>query len=353
MSFINIFHNCLLGKSPSFLKKLIVSPAYKPVFDDVVKMAKDYQNKKGFIAEEYYRSIYSINRHLSELLFSRLAKKMSKAKWSKQLNVADVEKLIAQLELPSNIRAYAKKRGKKHIGIDLGDFLDGLSFPFLGSLLLLSAHFTSARVMFNTRPFLKDFSEQLGKYQHPERTLWLTDTFGDKNGVSAALQEIHHEIKRRNLPVDLLVCSDTLRSDDHLVVMKPLCEFRMPLFPDQHMRIPNFVELHNLFHEREYDRVICSTEGVMGAMGLYLKHAYSVPASFFIHTDWVQFSSEALNFGQNNRDRVRRFLRMYYGAFDRVFVFNSEQREWLTGREMNFADEKVCLAEDWGKTIFI
>jgi len=118
------------------------------------------------------------------------------------------------------------------------------------------------------------------------------------------------------------------------------------------VRIPNFVELHNLFHEREYDRVICSTEGVMGAMGLYLKHAYSVPASFFIHTDWVMFSQKVLNFDQHNRNRVRRFLRLYYSAFDRVFVLNSDHRKWLTGREMNFAEDKVCLTAHWADAIF-
>ena len=352
MSFINIFHNCMLGKSPSLLKKMIVSSSYKPVFDDVVKMAKEHQSGKGMIADEYYHSIYSINKYLNELLFSRLVKKISKAKWSKQLEAQNVEKLISQFELPSNVRAYTEKHRKKQNGIDIEEFLDGLSFPFFASSLVLSAHFTSARVLFNTRPFLKEFSAQLGKYRHPERALWLTDTFEDKNGVSVALQAMHREIKRRNLPVDILVCSDTLESDDHLIVMKPVCEFCIPLYPDQPVRIPNFVELHNLFHEREYDRVICSTEGVMGAMGLYLKHAYSVPASFFIHTDWVMFSRKVLNFDMHNQNRVRRFLRMYYGAFDRVFVLNSDQRKWLTGREMNFSEDKVCLTAHWADAIF-
>ena len=353
MSFINIFHNCLLGKSPSFLKKLIVSSSYKPVFDDVVKMAKDHQCGKKMIADEYYHSICLMNQHLNELLFSRLAKKLSKSKWNKQLkDASDVEKLIAKLEIPSRIRAYTDKRKKSKNGIDLEDFLDGLSFPFFASALLLSAHFTGARVMFNTRPFLKDFSAQLGKYRHPERALWLTDTFEDKNGVSVALQAMHREIKRRNLPIDLLVCSNTLESDDHLIVVKPIAEFSIPLYPDQPVRIPNFVELHNLFHEREYDRVICSTEGVMGAMGLYLKHAYSVPASFFIHTDWVMFSRKVMNFDKHNQSRIRRFLRLYYGAFDRVFVLNNDQRKWLTGREMNFAEEKVCLTAHWADAIF-
>jgi len=90
----------------------------------------------------------------------------------------------------------------------------------------------------------------------------------------------------------------------------------------------------------------------MGAMGLYLKYAYSVPASFFIHTDWVMFSRKVLNFDRHNQSRIRRFLRMYYGAFDRLFVLNNDQRKWLTGSEMNFADEKVYLTAHWADAIF-
>ena len=350
MAFIRNFHHCLLGKPPSILNKWIVKSAYRPVFDNVVKMAKEHQNGKGVIAEEYYQSICSIYAHLNKILFSRLTKKISKASRSNQIESSDIEKIIARLDLSSSIRAYTEKRKKNRHGIDLKDFLDGLSFPFIGSALLLSAHFTSTRVMFNTRPFLKDFSLQLGKYRHPERALWLTDSYEDKNGVSVALQAIHSAIKLRNLPIDILVCSDTLESDDHLIVLKPVGTFQIPIFPDQPVRIPNFMELHDLFHAREYDRVICSTEGVMGAMGLYLKHAYSVQANFLIHTDWVMFSQEELNFDQHNRNRIRRFLRLYYGAFDRVFVLHNEQRKWLTGDEMNFAENKVCLTALWSNT---
>ncbi|MCL2074313.1 MAG: glycosyltransferase [Marinilabiliaceae bacterium] len=353
MSFIKIFHNCLLGQAPSSLKKLIIKSVYKPVFDEVVKMAKEHQKGKGFMADEYYKSICSINNHLNELLCLRLEKKFNKIEKNSKLSEEGFEKFISQLEFPSSVRSYTEKNSKiNNNGINIEKFLDGLSFPFLASSLLLSAHFAGARVMYNTRPFLKEFSENLGKYKHPVRALWLTDTFEDKNGVSVVLQAMHQEIKNRNLPIDILVCSNTLKNDDNLLVMKPLSEFQIPLYPDQPVRVPNFVELHNLFQEREYDRIICSTEGLMGAMGLYLKFAYSVPASFFVHTDWVMFSQKVLNFDRHNRNRVRRFLRMYYGAFDRVFVLNEDHRKWLTSREMNFPNEKVCLTAHWVDSIF-
>ena len=352
MSFMELFHDCLLGKKPSLLKKITVPKFYKPVFDAAEEMAKVYREETGDLSERYYKLLLEINNHMNQLLFSRLKDKITKLAYNSPEDI-DIEKVINKLELSTSLRSYTEQKKRSSKGsFDINKFLDGLSFPFLASSAILAAHFTSTKVLYNTRPFLKKFSTQLDKFKHPERVLWLTDTLEDKNGVSVVLKMMHQEIKKRNLPIDILVCSSTLQNDENLIVMKPACEIQTPLYPNQPIRIPNFLELHNLFHEKGYDRIVCSTEGMMGAMGLYLKHAYSVPAYFYIHTDWVMFSRKVLNFDKHNQNRMRRFLRMYYGAFDKVFVLNSDQKKWLTGHNMNFDKNKVCLTAHWADTIF-
>jgi hypothetical protein len=154
---------------------------------------------------------------------------------------------------------------------------------------------------------------------------------------------IHKEIKERNLPVDILVCSNTFESDDHLVVLKPACEIAMPHDFNGYLRIPDILELHNLFHEKEYDRIVCSTEGVMGLAALYLKHAYSVPAFFHVHADWVMFCRKTLNFSKHNQNRVRRFLRTYYGAFDKVFTLNNDRKKGFTEHGMDFDNTGLTM----------
>jgi len=112
------------------------------------------------------------------------------------------------------------------------------------------------------------------------------------------------------------------------------------------------VKLHNLFLTGEYDRLICSTEGVLGLCGLYLKHAYSVEASFYMHTDWLMFAEKVLNITGQNLDRVRRFLRFFYQSFDRLFVLNSDQKMWLTGQDMNLDAKKVFQTAHWANARF-
>ena len=66
---------------------------------------------------------------------------------------------------------------------------------------------------------------QRDKEQDEGRLLWLTDTYGDHNGVSTVLKGVLQEIRLRDLPIDLLICSSTIPSGDHLIVVPPVKEF--------------------------------------------------------------------------------------------------------------------------------
>jgi hypothetical protein len=320
MSFIKLFYECMMGKKQSFYKRLFVSSDYKPIFDTVANMSSLYNKNNESFVMDYYETLLSVNNRISEILVKRLEQKMTKSNpvdWNRSLN-----NLISEMELPANIRSYIGKSNDKE-SVDIAGFLDGLSFPFFASLFILAAHFTSAKVLYNTRPFLKRFSENLGKFEHPKRILWMTDTYGGKNKASIFLQQMHEYIKRQDLPVDIVVCSNDIGSDEHLIVLKPLIHIAIPAHKKMMVNMPNFVELHNLFLNGEYDRIVCSTEGVMGIFALYLKHAYTVEASFYLHTDWLTFVRKTLHLDKRNSDRVRRLLRYFYRSFDSVFFFAS------------------------------
>jgi glycosyltransferase involved in cell wall biosynthesis len=179
------------------------------------------------------------------------------------------------------------------------------------------------------------------------RLLWMTDTYGDHNGVSTVLKAIHREIKSRNLPVDLMVCSRSTEPDDHLIVVKPVSEFTVPFYRQQRMRIPNYLSVQRWFRRGKYTRIICSTEGPMGVAALWLKNVFSVPASFYLHTDWLMFAQEALSLEQAGLNRLQRALRIYYNRYDSIFVLNTDQQKWLTGNRMRFDPSRVFLTAHW------
>ncbi len=356
MSFIELFHNCFAGKAPGFTKRFFVPKDYKPVFDDALNIAATHKKGGPTIVKDYRDSVYSINTKLNEILYGRLMKKINKFTQEGSLDNLNIAGLLEKLEMPSDVRSYISNDKKNKSGRisnpDLAEFLDGLSFPFLASSLILAANFTSAKVMYNDRPLLQEFSKQIGRLEHPKRMLWLTDTFEDNNGVSMVLKAMHREIKEKDLPIDLIVCSNNLDTDDHLIVMKPLAEFSLPFYKQQPVRIPNFMDIHKIFQEGNHDRIICSTEGIMGLAAIYLKNAFSVKAHFFIHTDWIVFAKKVLNIDRSNLNRFRRLLRAYYKAFDSLFVLNTDQQKWLTGREMGFESSNVHLTAHWADPCF-
>jgi len=90
----------------------------------------------------------------------------------------------------------------------------------------------------------------------------------------------------------------------------------------------------------------------MGLAALYLKHAYSVKAYFYLHTDWIMFARKVLNLDRGNLNRFRRLLRAFYKTFDGLFVLNKDQEKWLTGRDMGFNPEAVYSTAHWADTIF-
>ena len=356
MRFVRLFHDCFIGKTPSKSKRLLLPKIYKPVFDEAVRISKSHQLSADEMIKEMNEALNNISSLFNEILFERLNIKINELIENKTLENIKFEDIVSNLEVPSDFRNLIfPKQNKQNTPFsskEYAGFLKGLPFPFFGSTLILGANFTSAKVLYNSRPLLNEFADKIGKYKHPKRMLWLTDTFTDKNGVSSALQDIHREIKAKNLPIDLLICSNEMESDDHLIVVKPLGEYTFPFYKQQPIRIPNFNEIHQLFHQGEYDRIMCSTDGIMGLMAIYLKNAYRVPTSFFIHTDWIMFARKVLNFDVHNLNRARRFIRAFYSGFDNLYVLNTDQKKWLTGKEMEFNENQVHLTAHWVSDCF-
>ncbi|NWO08570.1 MAG: glycosyltransferase, partial [Alteromonadaceae bacterium] len=227
--------------------------------------------------------------------------------------------------------------------VNMAEALDSLSFPMLISIILAGSTLVSTRVLYQNRDLLNRFARELGKNEHSRRALHLTDTLFDKNGVSTSLSGKLKEIKRTNLPVDYLICHPQAVSEPHLHVVQPIADIDLRPFGEQTLQVPDVMEIARIFYEGGYDRIVCSTEGPMALVALFLQQMFNVPSYFFMHTDWVDFIAHTTSLNQYERDRIRRLMRALYSRFDGIFVLNREHKEWLTGYEMQMPAEKVFL----------
>lgn len=357
MKFIEVFHDAILGKKSFHPKKYLLPKSYRKILEEAASLshAANEPGEKQLILIN--NSIQQVYQQLMDVFFKRLEDKISLAKLAGYAKNVTLEMLIQGIDLPADIRHYQhkpkKSADKSSKNIQLIRWLDGLPFPFLASNLILASRFTSTRVLYANRELLNEFGSNLQAFQHPKRILWLSDTFEDKNGVALVLQSMHQEIKAQNLPVDFLICSHTLEPDAHLFVTKPRMEFSTDFYPQQPVRIPDMMQIHQLFQQGEYDQVICSTEGFMGIAALYLKHAFSVKASFYLHTDWIQFAKDTTSFSHDASEKLRRLLRGFYHQFDKLFVLNTDHQKWLSGSEVEIPADKLFLTAHWVESYFV
>lgn len=343
--FIGCVHDALRGKRPDWLLRWAVSKDYAFCVQHLDRIAESRRLPPDQAALVTHEAIGELFTGLSRLIVERTKKCAAK---SEALFDGDFssENLIRKFEIPMQLRSLTSGEapGRKNItGINLEEILDKLSFPVMVNGVLLAAQLASTRVLYANRDFLNAFSAHIGRNQHPRRALYLTDTLRDRNGVSNSLSAKLAEIQRRDYPVDFLICHPDAQAEPHLHVVRPLAEFGFPSFGDQQLRVPDLLEIARIFYEGGYDRVVCSTEGPMVLVALFLKYKFNVPAYFFMHTDWLDFFRHTTNLDSHELDRIRRVIRALYHQFEGVFVLNSDHRKWLTHSHMGLPKQRVHL----------
>jgi glycosyltransferase involved in cell wall biosynthesis len=345
MKFFGFVHDALKGKKPNKILKWAVSKDYRFCIQYLEKIADAHNESPDVFAETVNRCIEDLFSHLNKLIVSRVETSFKHIDASK-INALSAEDITQKFEIPSQLTSLFFGNSKKQdnlSNIKVGKLLDNLSFPVLISLMLAGSSLASTRVLYQNRSFLNEFSDYIGKSQHQKKALYLTDTLRDKNGVSNSLSGKLAEIQRANLPVDFLICHPDTQPEDHLHVVRPIAKFNIPQYPDQEIRIPDLMEIARIFYDGGYDRIVCSTEGPMALVSMFIKEMFNVKSYFFMHTDWMDFIKATTDLNQYSQDRVRRIIRALYNRYDGVFVLNSDHKEWLTGYDMQLPKDSVHL----------
>lgn len=345
MKFFDFVHDALQGKKPNKLLKWQVSKDYKVCITKLEQIADAKRNNPAQFIEITNNAMSELFTHLNRLIATRVSAAI-KDNQDILLDNFSAEELTRKLEIPSQLTALflgSNNRKDNMSNVNMSKVFDNLSFPILVSLILAGSNLASTRVLYQNRDLLNQFAQQLGKNEHTKRALYLTDTLFDKNGVSTSLSGKLKEIQQANLPIDFLVCHQDARSDSHLHVVKPITEFNVKRYGDQQIRIPDIMEIARIFYEGGYDRIVCSTEGPMALVSLFIQQMFNVPSYFFMHTDWIDFIKHTTDLNQYERDRIRRLMRALYNRYDGIFVLNQEHKQWLTGHEMQLVEDKVFL----------
>jgi glycosyltransferase involved in cell wall biosynthesis len=348
MRFIKTFHEAVRGQQPRVMTRFLMR-RYQPQLLSVVQtIARASQDGIAHLETPIAEELFTI---FARMLCERVQRKAEMVGQNPALQFSSLDEFVEKFELPSVMRLLVApaERSKRSFPA-LGEVFDGLSFPFLAATLVAGSMFASARILHGKRSFSEELAERFPNLQRPQRILWLTDTFADKNGVSSVLQLVQKFALERQLPFDFLVCHESLSSDSNLKVVRPLSSFSLPFYKQQPFRIQNLAEIQSFVEAGGYSAVICSTEGPMTTAALYLKHALNLPTYFYVHTDWLSFAQQNHVLKDVNIARVRRMMRALYSQFDGLFVLNSEQKRLFEGD--SFQMKRVHQTAHWAAQDF-
>lgn len=352
--FLQAFHGALHGRPVGFLNTMFTTRKNRPLVRELNKIAACFDGNPVEIHDSIDEAVGNIHRHLLRQAVSTVAEHLSEMQGAGGVfeeGAGGLGNLVDWFELPLSLRGLLgdepPRTGRSMTRVSLGSVLDQLSFPVLTSAVICTANFASTRSMFDKREFLDRFAARFSRYSPPPRALWLTDTFGDANGVSMSLRQNLKLIQEHDLPIDMAICSSSVEPEPHLLVLPPVGEFDVPFYKEQSVRLPDLLGLQRVFVEGAYSRILTSTEGPMGLAAIYLRKAFQVPAYFMMHTDWLTFAEQALGIDKASLDRFKRILRLYYRGFEGGFVLNEEHHRWLTGRHMNLRADEVHVTHHW------
>lgn len=351
--FFKFIHNALTGKKLNKLYTWRIARDYKFSIKHLEQISLSRRKSSKQFMNATDKAIAELFTSLNLLIIKRIEKYFDGKQNEFSISKLTTEEIARQFEIPSHLREmfYGKKTSvtENMVQFNIGKVFDDLSFPILVSIVLAGSMIASTRLLCQNRSFLNQFSQYVGKYNHPKRALWLSDTFFDKNGVSNTLQLTLEELQKNNTDIDFLVCHPTEESQEHLHVIRPLTAFSLKSMGEQVFYIPDLLEIKNIFYKGGYDRIICSTEAPMGVIALLLKHTFNVPCYFYMHTDWIEFIKHTTQLNHSERDRIRRLLRFFYQRFDGIFALNTDHKKWLCSYEMQIEESKIFLTSHWLK----
>ncbi|MBN2340266.1 MAG: glycosyltransferase [Deltaproteobacteria bacterium] len=353
--FLRAFHDALGGKKPGFVIRRMTNKVYRPLISELDSLADARLRGNEEFIDTLESAIPNMFEQLVQVLSARVDTKLKASERFAQTAQSPLPS-IENIEVPAYVRTWFKSAAvsnpEANKQLDIASWSDGLPFPALAASCILGANFASAKVQHANRTFLDEFATYTSSPVSPDGVFWLSDTYFEKNGVGNSLKLMREAAIDYNLPFTFAVASSKSAQSPRLHEFSAPFSFDIPFYRDQTFRFVNVMELERTFLNGDYNKLMVSTEGPMGLCGLYLKTAYSVPAYFYLHTDWLEYARQSLHFEPASVDRLRRMLRWFYRQFDGIFVLNTQQADWLCGHEMDIPHHKVHVTAHWCNSLF-
>lgn len=158
-----------------------------------------------------------------------------------------------------------------------------ISIPFFSSL----RHLSQDREM-----ILGLKNRYLGKDPMMQRkVLWFSDTTNDLNGVSVTLGNFRRQVKQRNLNVKFVTCMQkgkfTGSDPDQMMFLPCIYSLTPEFYSSYTLNFPSLLASVEMIYQYRPDRIIISTPGPVGALGMVMAGILGIDCVSIYHTDFA------------------------------------------------------------------
>ena len=184
--------------------------------------------------------------------------------------------------------------------------------------------FSSLKHLFLDRDLIKALKHEYvdSGTDAQERVLWFTDTVNDLNGVAVSLSSYMQSALDRDCNTSFVVCLPDEKAQDLLpnTLNLPLIFSHSPDFYASYtLHIPSLLNSVELICKQRPERIIISTPGPVGLLGLLMAKLLGVPSTAIFHTDFGAQAGYVFD-DEIVADVVNEYTRWFYACADEIRV---------------------------------
>ncbi|MGB6064498.1 MAG: glycosyltransferase [Desulfomonilaceae bacterium] len=192
---------------------------------------------------------------------------------------------------------------------------------------LLAPYFVSFSIFSEDRQFgsavLQRFlAERPNRSKRPAKTkvAHFTDTFYEVNGVAGTLKRQIRAAMQTGKDYTVITCDPGSHSSlEGATNFKPIGVYETPVYPEQKLFYPPFLEMLDYCYNKAFTHIHCATPGPLGLVGLAIARILKLPVVGTYHTALPQYS-HYLTEDASVSELMWKYVIWYYDQMDRVFV---------------------------------
>ena len=199
--------------------------------------------------------------------------------------------------------------------------------------------------IFYDNKYLNDIGEHYGLNNslanRPEKWGWFTDTLMDINGAAQIIHRYNKMAKGSAVSITTITSHpESPHFEGDFLSFPPLFHFRLPEYEIMTLAIPPILDVLRHCEQQGYSRLIISSPGPVGLLGLFIADLLNIPASGIYHTDVPSYTSR-LTKDPGMEQLAWLLIRLFYSRMERVYVLSQSSRDKLVNK--GIAAEKIRL----------